>query len=166
MAEVAKGNADYQFVVAEVDNLEQSLYDPLRNLENVRFVIDRTYDLLLNSNAAIVTSGTATLETALFNVPQIVVYKTSTLSYWLAKMLVKVPFISLVNLIAGKEVVKELIQDEANEKNISDELKKLILGKKREEVLDGYKKIVESLDTGGSASENTARLMVKYLGKG
>jgi lipid-A-disaccharide synthase len=163
MARVAKGNSNYQFVVAEVDNLEQKLYDPLRNLENVRFVIDRTYDLLLHSDVAIVTSGTATLETALFNVPQIVVYKTSAVSYWLAKMLVKVPFISLVNLIAGKEVVRELIQDDANKENIAVELKQLILGKKRDEVLNGYKKIMERLDTGGSASENTAKLMVKYL---
>jgi lipid-A-disaccharide synthase len=163
MAAVAKRNSNYQFVVAEVDNLDPGLYDPLRNLENVKFVMDRTYDLLLHSDAAIVTSGTATLETALFNVPQIVVYKTSSLSYWLVKMLINVPFISLVNLIAGKEIVKEFIQRDANEENLGAELIHLTRGEKRKEVLEGYKKMMERLDTGGSASDNAAKLMVKYL---
>lgn len=163
MAEVVTRNPGYQFVVAEVDNLDRHLYEPLRNFDNVKFVIDKTYDLLLNSNVAIVTSGTATLETALFDVPQIVVYKTSTVSYWLVKMLIKVPFISLVNLIAGKEVIREFIQQDANESKISSELKQLTSGAKRNEVLQGYQELRAKLDTGGSASDNTARLMVSYL---
>ena len=89
-------------------------------------IYEDTYNLLLNSTAAIVTSGTATLETALFKVPQIVVYKANTLSYWLAKWLVRVPFISLVNLIAGKEVVKELIQSDATPDRLSQELSRLL----------------------------------------
>jgi len=163
MAEVVKSNPSYQFVVAVVDNLDPQLYDPLRNVGNVKFVMDKTYDLLLNSNAAIVTSGTATLETALLNVPQIVVYKTSTISYWLVKIIINVKFISLVNLIANREVIKELIQNDAKETRVTDELKELISGERRNFVLEGYREVKNKLDAGGSASDNTAKLMVKYL---
>ncbi|HEX5171483.1 MAG TPA: lipid-A-disaccharide synthase [Cyclobacteriaceae bacterium] len=165
MADVVKHNRDYQFVVAEVDNLDPHLYDPLRNLDNVKFVIEKTYDVLLNSNAAIVTSGTATLETALFNVPQVVVYKTSGITYQLVKRLIKVPFISLVNLIADKEVIKELIQTNAAESQISAELNQLISGERRNAVLADYKELRNRLDAGGSASDNTARLMWNYLNR-
>lgn len=163
MADVVKSNPSIQFVVAQVDNLETQLYEPLKGLKNIKFVIDKTYDLLGNSHAAIVTSGTATLETSLFNVPQVVVYKTSGISYWLVKMLINVRFISLVNLIADKEVIKELIQGNASESKVNVELNKLLHGKRREEVLDGYKEVQQRLDVGGSASENAARLMIRYL---
>src|SRR5690606_13720125 len=108
MAQVAQGMRTMQFAVATVDNLDQQLYQPLRELTNVSFFQGETYDLLSYASAAIVTSGTATLETALFKVPQIVVYRTSFLSYSIAKNLIRVPFISLVNLIAAREVVKEM----------------------------------------------------------
>jgi lipid-A-disaccharide synthase len=163
MAGVAKSFPQYQFVVATVSNLDKSLYGELSNFPNVKFVYEDTYNLLLNSSAAIVTSGTATLETGLFRVPQIVVYKTSALSYWPAKFVIKVPFISLVNLIAGREVVKELIQDKATVANVSDELKKIIdQPDHRNKILDGYDEVIKILDT-GSASENAAGLMVSYL---
>jgi lipid-A-disaccharide synthase len=163
MSSVIQQNQQYQFIVATVDNLPKELYDPFRAFENVKFVMDKTYDLLHNSATAIVTSGTATLETALFDVPQIVVYKTSSVTYWIVKMLIKVPFISLVNLIADKEVIREMIQDDANQKNVTRELKLLIEGTRREDVLKDYKEIKERLETGGSASDNTARLMTHYL---
>lgn len=163
MAEVAKSNPAYRFVVALVDNLNPALYDDLRPLPNVRFVSNKTYDLLLHARAAVVTSGTATLETALFHVPQVVVYRASVVSYLLAKWVVKVPFISLVNLIAGREVVKEFIQGEANASTVTQELRRLMDGERRQAVSEGYRKVVELLDTGNSASENAAKLMVRYL---
>lgn len=163
MTEVARRFPYCDFLVATVNNLDQSLYAGLKKLPNVKFVFEDTYNLLLNARAAIVTSGTATLETGLFKVPQIVVYKTSAISYWPAKLLVKVPFISLINLIAGKEVVKELIQDRAIPDNVSDELNSILSNDSyRSNMIGEYEQITKVLDT-GSASENAARLMVKYL---
>ncbi|HTJ52661.1 MAG TPA: lipid-A-disaccharide synthase [Cyclobacteriaceae bacterium] len=165
MTEVARANQSYQFVVAAVKNLDESLYGTLVFLPNVKFVYEETYDLLSCAKAAIVTSGTATLETALFKVPQIVVYSTSVTTYWIVKMMIMVPFISLVNLVAGKEVVKELIQGDFTVPKISAELNKLLNDNSyRETVLNGYDEIIKVLDT-GSASENTARLMMDYLKK-
>lgn len=163
MAEVAKQNKDYQFVVAAVGNLNTSLYQELQHLPNVKFVEDASYDLLSVADAAIVTSGTATLETAIFKVPQVVVYKTGTFEYGIASSLVKVKFISLVNLIAGKEVVKELIQQDATLEEVDNELSSLLYDHSyRSAILTAYDSIYQTLDT-GSASENAARLMLNYL---
>jgi lipid-A-disaccharide synthase len=153
----------HQFAVAAVNNLDHSLYQEMKDLPNVKLVFEDTYNLLQNSSAAIVTSGTATLETALFKVPQIVVYKANGFSYWLAKRLVNVKFISLVNLIANREIVKEMIQSEASPNNVAQELSKILEDKNyRSDMLQGYDQIIKILDT-GSASENTAKLMMKYL---
>jgi lipid-A-disaccharide synthase len=163
MAKVVKKFPEHHFAVVAVNNLAASWYDELRNLENVELVFEDTYTLLQRSVAAIVTSGTATLETALFRVPQIVVYKANALTYQLAKFLMKVEFISLVNLIARREIVKEMIQSEANSENVSRELTRILNDNKyREEILEGYEQIINTLDT-GSASENAARLMVEEL---
>ena len=113
---------EYHFCLGAVGTLNSNLYDSVREISNVTIVVDETYDLLAHSTGAIVCSGTATLETAIWKVPQVVVYKTSQLSYIIAKALIKVDYISLVNLIAGKEVVKELIQREAVPEKISKEL--------------------------------------------
>ena len=119
--------------------------------------------MLSRADAAIVTSGTATLETALFKVPQVVVYKTSRLEYAIASTLVKVPFISLVNLIAGKEIIRELIQDKATQKDLQRELVKLLSDQSYIfAVKSEYEKLNALLDT-GSASENTARLISEHL---
>lgn len=161
MARVAKNMPATKFAVATVNNLDQQLYQPLKELTNVSFVQGETYDLLSYANAAIVTSGTATLETALFRVPQVVVYKTSFLSYMIAKNLIRVPFISLVNLIAGREVVKEMIQQKANATDVSAELSLLLTDQQyREKVIEGYKEIWNTLYT-GSASENAANLILQ-----
>src|SRR5690606_36633848 len=101
---------DYQFGLAAISNFDPALYGELAHHPQVKFIQEETYNLLANATAAVVTSGTATLETALCRVPQVVVYKANPASYWIAKWLVKVPYISLVNLIAGREVVKEMIQ--------------------------------------------------------
>jgi lipid-A-disaccharide synthase len=162
MAEVAMANPEYQFVVAAMKSLSQDLYEPLKQA-GVYFVFDATYDLLSVADAAIVTSGTATLETGLFKVPQVVVYRTGGMEFALVEQLVKIPFISLVNLIAGKEVVKELIQKKAIPAGISKEIKDLLeVTSKRDLMILEYEAIYKLLDT-GSASENAARLMVKYL---
>jgi lipid-A-disaccharide synthase len=163
MASVASKLPNIQFGLATVNNLSEDLYAPMKNLSNVRFISDATYDLLTNAQAAIVTSGTATLETALFRVPQVVVYKTSGFSYRIAKMAIKVPFISLVNLVAEREVVKELIQEDFSEEKTLREITRILEDSNyKESILKGYQKIITTLDT-GSVSENTARLMIDYL---
>jgi lipid-A-disaccharide synthase len=160
---VIKGNPDLYFVIATVDNLDDSLYDPVIGFSNVELIQGRTYDLLLKAKAAIVTSGTATLETALLKVPQVVIYKTSSISYHIGKRLIKVGYISLVNLIADKPVVKELIQNDLNEANLKKELNELVSNDQhRTQIISDYKEIYQTLDV-GSASDNTARLIVNYL---
>ncbi len=163
MAEIAKRNPEYQYLVAAVDNLPEDLYLPLKRLENVKFVYNATYDLLTHAEAAIVTSGTATLETALFKVPEVVVYKAGRLEFVIASNVIKVKFISLVNLIAGKEVVREMIQGKANAESVSKELQALLLDLPyRERMLKEYNHLYRTLDI-GSASENTAKLITNYL---
>jgi len=163
MAGVVHRFPERQFLVAAVNNLDRSWYDALSGFDNTRLIFEDTYNLLLNAKAAIVMSGTATLETGLLNVPQIVVYKANWVSYWLAKRLVMVPFISLINLIAGREVVKEMIQSEANPEHVSKELTRILEDAAyRNKMLESYREIVQTLDT-GSASENAAKLMVEYL---
>jgi lipid-A-disaccharide synthase len=163
MASVAAKLPQVWFGLATVSNLDQKLYAPMQGLPNVRLINNATYDLLTYSKAAIVTSGTATLETALFRVPQVVVYKTSAFSYRIAKMAIRVPFISLVNLVADREVVKELIQQDASEGKVLAEIKKILEDTThRNSIMTGYDEIIKILDT-GSASENAASLMMKYL---
>jgi lipid-A-disaccharide synthase len=163
MAEVAKKNPAYQYVVAAVDNLPAELYAPLKEMNNVKFVHNATYDLLTYADAAIVTSGTATLETALFKVPQVVVYKAGGLEYLIVIAVIKVKFISLVNLIAGKEVVKEMIQRQANAESVAGELQALLQNQPyREKMLKEYDRLYKTLDI-GSASENTAKLILDFM---
>ncbi|WP_017731403.1 lipid-A-disaccharide synthase [Nafulsella turpanensis] len=156
---------DYQFVVAGIRNIPQSYYQQALDHPQARVVYDETYSLLAHTHAALVTSGTATLETALFEVPQVVCYKTSWLSYQIAKRLVKVDYISLVNLIAGREVVKELIQDELNQQNLQQELSKIVEGgDRRQYQLKEYKALKAGMGE-ESASETTAHLILQYLGQ-
>jgi lipid-A-disaccharide synthase len=160
---VIEKNSHLHFAVATVSNLDKEMYAPFKKFSNVSFVEEATYDLLSVAKAAIVTSGTATLETALFNVPQVVVYRTSSLNYFIGKRVVQVPFISLVNLIAGREVVKELLQDACTPESASAELSKLLFNQDyREGMLAGNQEVYSILDI-GSASDNAARLMVGYL---
>ena len=129
--------------------------------ENVHFVSNRTYDLLRCSKAALVTSGTATLETALLNVPEVVCYRGSKISYAIAKRLVKhIKYISLVNLIMDKEVVKELIQNELNTKNLVEQLKSILEGEKRNLMLEEYEILRNKLG-GKGASDNAADIILK-----
>ena len=114
-----------------------------------------------NAHAAIVASGTATLETALFKVPQVVVYKGGTISISIARMLVKIKFISLVNLIVNKKIVTELIQEDCNPLKINEELNLIVNGEGRKKMLSDYNRLMDLMGTPG-ASEKTAKLIVKY----
>ena len=130
MLSVVNDFPDYQFVIAGAPSQEYSFYAPFLKTKNSHFISNKTYDLLSVSSAALVTSGTATLETALFKVPEVVCYKGSWASYQIAKRIVTLKYISLVNLIMDKEVVTELIQDNCTSKNIKIETKMhLLLGK-------------------------------------
>jgi lipid-A-disaccharide synthase len=163
MLNVSQQVDKYQFVIAGVEN-HRHLYEELGKDTSVKIVFNQTYDLLANSYAAMVTSGTATLETALFNVPQVVCYKGNYISYLIAKNLIKgINHISLVNLIADKEVVKELIQHEMNPENLLRELE-LLLGQtsQRQKMLDDYKQIQQNLGN-GNASLEIAKTMYELL---
>jgi lipid-A-disaccharide synthase len=163
MLSVLPAFREYQFVVAAVSNLSRDYYENFNRDANIKIVYDQTYDLLANAEAALVTSGTATLETALFNVPQVVCYSTSFISYWIGRAVIKVPFISLVNLIAERAVVTELIQNELTGRNIISELKKLLFDKAFiKQQLEGYQLVRERLGDGKAAAK-AARLMVQYL---
>ena len=163
MVDSTEAFPNHQFVIAGVNNLPDALYEVAQNKPQVKIIYENTYDLLTQAEAAIVTSGTATLETGLFKIPQVVVYKTSPLTYSIAKRLIKTDYISLVNLVAGKEVVKELIQKECNAEMVARELKKLIDGgADRSKVLDDYDQLQQLMGETG-ASHRAGTLMVKYL---
>lgn len=151
---------EYQFVIAGAPSLPKDFYEKYTD-DNVHFVSNKTYDLLRCSKAALVTSGTATLETALLNVPEVVCYRGSKISYAIAKRLVKnIKYISLVNLIMDREVVKELIQNDLNTNNLVNELKKILETEKRFEVFKDYELLREKLG-GKGASENAAEIILK-----
>ncbi len=152
--------ADFQFVIAGAPSQEDSFYTSFFSDTSVRFVANRTYDLLSISHAALVTSGTATLETALFKVPQVVCYKAGNISYQIAKRIITLKFISLVNLIMDREVVTELIQHDFNEKSLEEELAKILDNAHREKLHSDYLDLEQKLG-GKGASAKAARLIVK-----
>jgi lipid-A-disaccharide synthase len=164
MLEVIPSFPDHRFVIAAAPSLSEDFYASLKGNAKVGVVSGQTYDLLSNSVAALVTSGTATLETALMNVPQIVCYKGNVVSYEIARRIVKVDYISLVNLIARRLVVKELIQNDFTKENLDRELKQLLQPGNREPVLEGYRQVKDMLG-GSGASGRVAAKMVQYLTK-
>ena len=167
MLEVAKHFPDYQFVVAKAPGLDDSFYASLlAPYKNVSSVVNKTYELLVQSKAALVTSGTATLETALFAVPEVICYKGSAFSYQIAKRLIKIKFIGLVNLIMDKEVVKELIQDELTVANLKHELNLLLTDKaKQQQLKEDYNELKALLSKGGHASANAAASIYTFVTK-
>ncbi len=156
---------EYHFIVAQAPGQEDLFYETLlRAHKNVSAVKNDTYNLLVRCDAALVTSGTATLETALFGVPEVVCYKGSLVSYWIAKRLIKVKYISLVNLIMDKEVVKELIQDELTVENLQKELHMLLYDATRKAQLQhDYADLKKLLSEGGNASANAAKIIMEFL---
>jgi lipid-A-disaccharide synthase len=167
MLEVSKFFPHHQFVVAKAPGQEDSFYEALlQPYPNVRSVSDQTYALLKKSSAALVTSGTATLETALFGVPEVVCYKGSNISYQIAKRLIKVKYISLVNLIMDKPVVKELIQDDMTVENCRKELNEILHNDFRiQQLKKDYKELKDLLSQGGNASAKAAKSIVSFLKK-
>jgi lipid-A-disaccharide synthase len=167
MLEVSKFFPGYQFVVAEAPSVENEFYQNFtKAFSNVSAVKNQTYELLSQAKAALVTSGTATLETALFGVPEVVCYKGSPLSYQIAKRVIKVNYISLVNLIMDKLVVKELIQNELTVENLKKELNELLTNEKRiAEIKKDYTELKKILGEGGNASAKAARSIVEFLSK-
>ena len=167
MLQVANHYPDYKFIVAKAPGLPDEFYNELlQPYSNVDSVANKTYELLSQSQAALVTSGTATLETALFAVPEIICYKGNGISYQIAKRLIKIKYIGLVNLIMDKQVVKELIQDELTEKNLVAELDLLLTNEnKKQQLVKDYADLKTLLSAGGHASYNAAKSIYDFITK-
>lgn len=163
MAKMCSFFPAYQFVVAGVSTQQKDFYSLLAGKNDIKYLFGKTYDLIEQSTAALVTSGTATLETALFGIPEVVCYKGSRISFQIAKMLVKVDYISLVNLIMGKEVVRELIQGDFNEMALKAELDRLLNQPDYRRVMTGKLNELKNKLGGAGASTKAAELMVSYL---
>lgn len=167
MLEVSHSFPEYQFIVAKAPGVENEFYDELmQGYKNVSSVSGQTYTLLMQCVAAMVTSGTATLETALLGVPQVVCYKGSAISYQVAKRVIRVKYISLVNLIMDKLVVKELIQEELTVNNLTKELNELLSGGNAvKQIKEDYAVLRQKLEEEGKASEKAAKLIIDFLSK-
>ena len=159
MLSVVDDFPDYQFVIAGAPSQEFAFYEGFITNKNIKFISNKTYNLLKIAHAALVTSGTATLETALFKVPEVVCYKGNSISYQIAKRIITLKYISLVNLIMDKEVVTELIQDDCNTKTIKKELTKILDPEYRKKLLAKYDELEQKLG-GAGASEKTAQLII------
>ena len=162
MLSVVEDFKDYQFVIAGAPSQDFSFYQQFIKTKNVKFINNKTYDLLSISFAALVTSGTATLETALFKVPQVVCYKGNAITFAIAKRIITLKFISLVNLIMDKEVVAELIQSDFNSKRLTKELNKILDDSHRERVFLAYYEL-EKILGGKGASAESARLIIEGI---
>jgi lipid-A-disaccharide synthase len=164
MLSVVNDFPDYQFVIAGAPGQDDEFYQQFLTTSNVHFISNKTYELLSIATAALVTSGTATLETALFKVPEVVCYKGNWASYQIAKRIITLKYISLVNLIMDKPVVSELIQEELNPMRIREELAKILETGHRKKLLEDYEAL-EKLLGGTGAAEKTAKSIVWNLKK-
>ena len=165
MLEAVKGYENtYQIVVAGAPGVEPEYYQQFMQGAQVDIVFGKTYDLLSKAHAALVTSGTATLETCLFGVPQVVCYKTPlpAIAGFIRRHMLKVKFVSLVNLVAGREVVRELVAESFSVANIRTELAKILDGEARQQMLEGYKEVSRALGD-EKAPDNAARMMFETL---
>ena len=149
----------YQVVIAAAPAVNESFYEQFTGGRNVKYVIGHTHDLLRCSHSALVTSGTATLETALFGVPQVVCYKGSYISYQIARRLVKVRFISLVNLVVDRMIVTELIQSDLTPARLRTELEKINLGPARDKMLEDYRELNSRLGEPGAAARAASSII-------
>jgi len=162
MLSIVPDYLQFQFIIAGAPSLPEHFYSSIIGKSDIRLIFDSTHDLLDKSHAALVTSGTATLETALMNVPEVVCYKGSNFSYQIAKRLVHIKYISLVNLIMDRKIVEELIQAEMNTARLKQEFDSILDEDNRIRIFRDYKGLKEKLG-GSGASETTAKLMVDYL---
>ena len=168
MLEAARHFEDYQMVIAAAPSITESYYKKFLGDSEAKMVKTQTYELLSHSTVALVTSGTATLETALLNVPQVVCYETPVpkLIRFAFKHIIKVRFISLVNLIADKEIVQELLADRFSIRNIANELYRILPGQpSRDRMLADYQLVRDRLGN-EAAPDNAARIMVEKLANG
>ncbi|MFQ3351398.1 MAG: lipid-A-disaccharide synthase [Candidatus Marivariicella framensis] len=154
----------YQFVIAGAPGREMKDYDEILKNCSIPVIFNETYNLIKLSKACVVTSGTATLETALLRTPQIVCYKSSFISYFIARKIVKLKYISLVNIIMNKEVVEELIQSNCNSKKIANSLNKILATSNANQIKNDYEKLYQILDKGG-ASKITSNLIFESISK-
>jgi lipid-A-disaccharide synthase len=162
MKKIVESNQQFQFVIAGTSSIPESFYRKYVT-DNVKIIFNESYNLLLNAHAALVTSGTATLETALFKIPQVVCYKGNLISYHIARNLIKIKYISLVNLILDKAAVKELIQQEMNPEMLQIEFEKIVSeGDVRNNILYDYNNLIDVLGSSG-ASKKAAEKMFQLL---
>lgn len=162
MLSVTEKYPDYTFAIAAAPTFSEEYYRQFTGTKKVQLLFNNTYNLLNVAQAAVVASGTATLETALFKVPQVVVYKGGTISIAIARLLVKIKFISLVNLIVNRKIVSELIQEDCNPEKVNQELLHMLDGEGRSEMLRNYDDLIKLMGTPG-ASAKTAQLIYSYL---
>ena len=162
MLSITENYPDYVFAIAAAPTFTEGYYHQFTGGKKVHLLFNNTYNLLYHAHAAIVASGTATLETALFKVPQVVVYRGGTISIAIARMLVKIKFISLVNLIVNKKIVTELIQEDCNTQKVNEELKIILAGAGRIEMIKQYDELLLLMGKPG-ASAKTAKLISSYL---
>lgn len=166
MLEMVSLFPDHQFVIAGAPSIESAYYNKLIANKEVKIIYGKTYDLLRHSIAAIVTSGTATLETALFGVPEVVCYKGNFVSYEIAKRIIHIKYISLVNLIMDQKVVTELIQNKFNKNNLKAELHALIFNEEKQEKLArNYTELKERLGGKGASAKAAALVVAETLKK-
>lgn len=159
MVSIAQKFPDHRFIIAAAPSIQKEFYDSFNAQGLIEVVYGNTYGLLSSARAALVTSGTATLETALFQVPQVVCYRGNPISYHIARWLVKVKYISLVNLVMDSECVTELIQQDLNLKNLDLELRKILPdSSERRQILSDYNRLIEML--GGKGASNRAASII------
>ena len=162
MLSITESFSEYQFVIAAAPTFTAAYYQQYIGDKKVKLVFSQTYNLLHQAHAALVASGTATLETALFKVPQVVLYRGGAISVGIARLVIKIKFISLVNLIMNRKVVTELIQEDCNTHKITEELHQILLGSGRSLMLKDYDELGAKMGSAG-ASERTAKLIVNFL---
>ena len=163
MMKIIRYFPDHQFILAGVKNIPDELYMHILGNSDIRLLKDKTYEILHLAEAALVTSGTATLEAAIMNTPQVVCYKGDFFSMLIAWMVIRVKYISLVNLIMESEVIRELVQYDLTEKNLLKELKAVLKGgERREKILADYQALNDRIGPSG-ASGRVARKMVNEL---
>lgn len=162
MMELADHFIDYQFIIAGAPSIPSSFYRSITGDSYLPISTDKTYEVLKGAKAAVITSGTATLEAAILQVPQVVCYQTSGFSYWIGKQVIKVPYISLVNLILNKQVVAELVQADFNKERLIQEIDKLLNKKKRTVLVNEYKELIVKLGTKG-ASQRAAKTILSLV---
>ena len=163
MQAISHNFSEYEFVIAGMSRFSKEFYTKYITASNVSIVFDATYELLSKADAAIVVSGTATLETALFGVPQVIVYKTSPITFYIAKMVVNLNFLGLPNLIMNEQIVPELLQKDMNSKNLNASLHNVLFSSEvRKQIAEKYAALREKLGNVGAA-KRTADLIQKYL---